>query len=353
MLSVKDLQKENKPLVTVITVTYNLIDNKRDKLIRQCLESVHKQRYPYIEHIVIDGASNDGTLLLLNKYVESGWITLYSEPDLGIYDAMNKGILKAKGKYVNILNSDDFFNDIDGIETSIKLLEENGADYSYADAYILKKSRNKSLWKGDISKLLIGEHYCHQTMLVKTTLLKDMGGFDLTYHVSADSDLMIRLYANNCKSIYVPCCFVTYRYGGYSFRHFEQIRIDHSTSFFNHIGCHKGLSKKDCFQYWQLRFIVEQSNEEQLELIRKIPDEFGKEYVEREFKIRNPLAGIPTERRRYYLLGCIPFLEMLYNENVYKYNLFGVLNVLKVTCHNGKWKYYFLGFIPILKVKCI
>lgn len=97
------------PLVTVITVTYNLIKGKREKFIIQCLESVHNQRYSNIEHIVIDGASDDGTLPLLKKYESLGWIKLFSEPDTGIYDAMNKGILKANGKYVSILNSDDFF----------------------------------------------------------------------------------------------------------------------------------------------------------------------------------------------------------------------------------------------------
>ena len=69
------------PLVTVITVTYNLIKGKREKFIIQCLESVHNQRYSNIEHIVIDGASDDGTLPLLKKYESLGWIKLFSEPD--------------------------------------------------------------------------------------------------------------------------------------------------------------------------------------------------------------------------------------------------------------------------------
>lgn len=108
----KFMEQKNEssiPLVTVITATYNLIKSKREKFIIQCLESVHNQHYSNIEHIVIDGASDDGTLPLLKKYESLGWIKLFSEPDTGIYDAMNKGILKANGKYVSILNSDDFF----------------------------------------------------------------------------------------------------------------------------------------------------------------------------------------------------------------------------------------------------
>ena len=210
MLKHMEQKNESTPLVTVITATYNLIENKRAKFIIQCLGSVHNQHYSNIEHIVIDGASNDGTLSLLKEYESQGWIKLFSEPDAGIYDAMNKGILKANGKYISILNSDDFFHDPEGIAISVKLLEENDADYSYADARVLKKSGRKFQWKGDLSKLLVGEHYCHQTMLVKTEVLRDMGGFDLSYRVSADSDLMIRLYALGYKHQYVPHCFVTY-----------------------------------------------------------------------------------------------------------------------------------------------
>ena len=142
----KFMEQKNEssiPLVTVITATYNLIKSKREKFIIQCLESVHNQHYSNIEHIVIDGASDDGTLPLLKKYESLGWIKLFSEPDTGIYDAMNKGILKANGKYVSILNSDDFFHDPEGIAISVRLLEENDADYSYADARVLKKLGRK------------------------------------------------------------------------------------------------------------------------------------------------------------------------------------------------------------------
>ena len=83
------------PKVTVVTVTRNLIKNGREQYFRQCLESVYEQVYSNVEHIVIDGASNDGTLDILKEYQKKKWITYYSEPDNGIYDAMNKGIKKA------------------------------------------------------------------------------------------------------------------------------------------------------------------------------------------------------------------------------------------------------------------
>ena len=351
MLKHMEQKNESTPLVTVITATYNLIENKRAKFIIQCLGSVHNQHYSNIEHIVIDGASNDGTLSLLREYESQGWIKLFSEPDAGIYDAMNKGILKASGKYISILNSDDFFHDPEGIAISVKLLEESDADYSYADARVLKKSGRKFQWKGDLSKLLVGEHYCHQTMLVKTEVLRDMGGFDLSYRVSADSDLMIRLYALGYKHQYVPHCFVTYRYGGYSFHYDAQSRKDHSTSFFHHIGCHIGLSEDDCFQLWQLKFITEQTYKEQLALVHKVPEEFGRDYVYAELKKRNPLGGKQPEKKRYYLFGFIPVFQVSFQKNTYTYSLFGIFDILNVTCFNGKWNYKLLGVIPILKVK--
>ena len=84
MLKHMEQKNESTPLVTVITATYNLIENKRAKFIIQCLGSVHNQHYSNIEHIVIDGASNDGTLSLLKEYESQGWIKLFSEPDAGI-----------------------------------------------------------------------------------------------------------------------------------------------------------------------------------------------------------------------------------------------------------------------------
>ena len=89
------------PLVTIVTITRNLVKEKREAFAKACIESVHFQSYPYIEHIIIDGASEDGTLEFLQSYVDKGYLTVYSEPDQGIYDAMNKGLARAKGKYIH------------------------------------------------------------------------------------------------------------------------------------------------------------------------------------------------------------------------------------------------------------
>lgn len=342
---------KNKPCVTIITATYNLIKNKRVKSIKECIESVHNQTYAHIEHIVIDGASNDGSLELLEKYADLGWITLYSEPDAGIYDAMNKGIFRANGKYLNILNSDDFFHDKRALEVNVEYLENAAADYTYGDARVLKTWGRTVLWKGDLSKLLIGSHYCHQTMFVKTDVLRSLGGFDTSYHVSADSDLMIRLYAQKYKVVQVPNCFLTYRKGGYSNQHEDQMRIEHSTSFFKHIGCNIGLSEKECFQLWHMQFFLEEPLDTQLELIYKVPIEFGTEILSREFMIRSPYGENVCSRKKIYLLGFLPLLELKRSKTEYSYFLFGVLNLMKIIDFNGRRKYYLLGYLLLLKIK--
>ena len=348
-------RKQQKPLVTVVTVTYNLLKSGRKKLIRQCIESVHSQTYPNIEHIIIDGASTDGTRELLEDYARKGWVTLYSEPDKGIYDAMNKGIAKANGLYVNFLNSDDYFHDEQGIAVSVEQLMKCDADYSFADTRMTQGKGKYSLWKGDISKLLIGVHYCHQTMLVKTEALRRIGGFDLSYPVSADSDMMIRLYALGYRHTYVPYCFLTYQKGGFSGENKAQSRIDHATAFFRHIGSRVGLTLSDCFLLWQQRFFEELPFDKRLRLIAKVPAEFGAEDLMKQI-ITNPHSEeymIPKQQLQFYLFGFIPLLSRKYRRNKTYYRLFNILRIMKKVEYNNKRKYYLFGFLPVWKVKVL
>lgn len=347
--------KQKEPLISIITVTYNLVEKHRESSIRQCIESVHQQTYPNIEHIIIDGASTDGTVELLNEYVDKGWITLYSEPDQGIYDAMNKGISKAHGALINFLNSDDYFHNNQGIKFSIEYLMKCEADYSFADTLILQDNGKKVLWKGDISKLLIGTHYCHQTMLVKTEVLKEINGFNTSYSVAADSDLMIRLYSKKYKYTYVPFCFLTYRLGGFSGENSNQIRIDHSTSFFRHIGANINLTPYDCFLLWQQHFFNETLLDKQLNLISKVPAEFGAEYLTSQLIDRILPYGrmdIP-HKLKFFLFGFIPILILnrKTKKNKTYYYLFNTIRIMKIVNYNTKRKFYLFGILPILKIK--
>ncbi|MGN0865815.1 MAG: glycosyltransferase family 2 protein [Akkermansia sp.] len=206
------------PLVSVVTVCYNLIKNGREAFFRQCADSVHRQNYPHIEHIVIDGGSHDGTVELLESYAQKGWLKYISEPDQGIYDAMNKGIRAAQGKYVAFLNSDDYWHNPDGVAASVDALESHGAAFSYAPHNRVSQTgeilvtANPSI--GVFAELM---PFSHQTMFTRRDVLLAHHGFDeKKYRLAADYDLILRILISGAKCIFVPCNFTSFRLDGIS-----------------------------------------------------------------------------------------------------------------------------------------
>ncbi len=205
------------PLVTVVTATYNLLSSGRAENIRQCLESVHSQSYPNIEHLVIDGASTDGTLELLREYEQKGWVRVVSEPDKGVYDAFNKGVQLARGKYCAFLNSDDFWHGSRGVEMSVHFLELGRGDFTYAPAtYIRPNGVDSYSCEPDIGAFFCMVPCNHQTMFYRTELLREFGYDAARYRLAADCDLTIRLMLAGRKGLYVPYNFTTFREGGIS-----------------------------------------------------------------------------------------------------------------------------------------
>lgn len=207
----------DKPKVTVITITYNLINAGRKEHFRQCVESVRNQTYENIEHIIIDGASSDGTLDLIDEYAHKGWLTCYSEKDNGVYDAMNKGIDQSHGDYINFLNSDDYFNNPDGIKLSLQSLLETDADYSFAKCvYINIQGEYLGIFNPVIESFLFRMPFCHQTMLIKKRTILNLDKFDENFNSAADFDFVMRLCLSGAKFVEVPLNFVSYRLGGLS-----------------------------------------------------------------------------------------------------------------------------------------
>lgn len=205
-----------KPLVTVITTTYNLVAGKRDEFLAQCLESVHAQDYENFEHIIIDGASDDGTLDILKEYEQKGWIKLYSEPDNGIYQAMNRGIDKANGKYIVFMNADDCFSSNSAISESVELLEKTRADVSFADVSYLHSDGTSKLWVGDLSIVFSAPPFCHQVMFTKTEVLKNIGYFNEKYKIVSDYEMIIRLVLGGYRFVHLNKNIATFRAGGCS-----------------------------------------------------------------------------------------------------------------------------------------
>ncbi len=207
----------DRPLVTVITATYNLVTSGRVEAFRQCLESVRAQTYEPLEHLIIDGASTDGTLELLREYEARGWVKVHSEPDKGIYDAFNKGIRLASGKYCAFLNSDDWWHGPRGVELSVHLLEKARGDFSYAPAtYAREDGSFIRASEPDMAAFFCFVPCNHQTMFYRTDVLREYLYDSASYRLAADYDLTTRLLLSGRRAVYVPLNFSTFRMGGIS-----------------------------------------------------------------------------------------------------------------------------------------
>ena len=182
-----------KPLITVITVVYNDVSN-----IEQTILSVINQIYPNLEYIIIDGGSTDGTVDVIKKYVNrlAYWI---SEPDKGIYDAMNKGVRKAKGKWVNFMNSGDLFASNDAVERIFNAKINDDIKVIYGSVF-LKKNGKRILQKPfPICRISNHMSFCHQASFTRT----DSVHFDLTYKIVADYKLFYDLYNSFGKTAFL------------------------------------------------------------------------------------------------------------------------------------------------------
>lgn len=207
------------PRVTIITVCYNCEDTLAD-----ALKSVANQTWPYVEHIVIDGASTDGSMAIIDRY-RSGLAKVVSEPDGGIYDAMNKGLQLATGDLVGFLNADDVLAHDRVIADIAEKAVHEAADVVYGDlVYVSSGNLGRVVrsWRsGRFSRrqLSLGWMPPHPTLYVRHTLMRKLGGFDISYKIAADYDLMLRcLREPGVKVSYLPQVLVKMRTGGASNR---------------------------------------------------------------------------------------------------------------------------------------
>lgn len=205
------------PKVSIVTCTRDIIRNGRREALEQCLLSVKEQRYAgEIEHIVIDGASTDGTLDLLRELAPD--VAAFSEPDKGIYDAMNKGLARVSGEYVAFLNSDDMYCSRMAVADSVRAMREQRAEASYADAFLVSRDGGEILasWRGSFDLVPFGQFPCHQTVFVKTERLREMGGFDTSLFCIADNSALCALYGRGVIFARVHDHIVRFRDGGFS-----------------------------------------------------------------------------------------------------------------------------------------
>lgn len=203
--------------ISIITVVWN---NK--ETIKDAIDSVLNQKYNNIEYIIVDGASNDGTVEIVESYGEK--INKFvSEKDNGLYDAMNKGLALVTGDIVGILNSDDFYIDEFVIEKVVKEFEEKQVDSVYADLVFVKpENLDKTIRYYDSSyftpdRFAYGWMPAHPTFFVKREIYEKYGMFRTDYKIAADYELLTRFLGKNKISCsYINKVIVKMRIGGAS-----------------------------------------------------------------------------------------------------------------------------------------
>ncbi|MFQ5469000.1 MAG: glycosyltransferase family 2 protein [Gammaproteobacteria bacterium] len=210
--------------ISVITVAFNAVST-----IEETICSVQAQNYSDIEHIIVDGCSTDGTLEIIEKCIDKQ-TRLISEPDEGIYDAMNKGLSLASGDVVGFLNADDFYPNESVLGDVAKVFLNENIDACYGDlVYVSNQNPTKIVryWKSSSFSIgLFRKGWCppHPTFFVRSLIYKKYGGFDLKYKMGNDVELMMRFMERyKIKSIYLSKVLVKMRMGGVSNKSIKNI----------------------------------------------------------------------------------------------------------------------------------
>lgn len=241
------------PKISIITATWNC-----ESTVQQCIESYKSQQYENKELIVIDGDSTDKTIDIIKANTETinKWI---SEPDRGIYNALNKGIAMANGDIIGFLHADDFFNDQLVLSRIADAFTKMNIDAVYGDLVYIDKDIQSKIVRTWISKpfkecmLDNGWMPPHPTLYVRSTHYKTILGFDESYKISADYDSIHRLFRiKNFKSYYINEILIRMRTGGSSNKSLRNIFRKTTEDF--------SLLRKNGYSFYQAAYIVINKN---------------------------------------------------------------------------------------------
>lgn len=225
-------------VISIITATYNSA-----RTVRDTFNSILRQSYTNYEYIVVDGGSKDGTVDIIHEYepLFGGKMKWISEPDKGIYDAMNKGIRMATGDVVGILNSDDFYTSSNILSSVAAELKDGKLDAVYGDIHYVRDYDLKKCVRYYSSRpfhrcwMRFGFMPAHPSFYCRRELYERYGMYDLEYKVAADFECLLRfIYIHRIKTKYLPLDFVTMRTGGAStsgMASHKRIMYDHLRAF--------------------------------------------------------------------------------------------------------------------------
>lgn len=203
--------------ISIVTISFN-----SEKTIEDTILSVIGQTCEHVEYIIIDGGSKDKTMEIVNRHKDK-ISKIISEPDKGIYDAMNKGVHAATGDVVGILNSDDVYANRDVLKKVIAKFEEDNCDAVYSDLVYVDREdtgKVKRYWKsGEYKKGIFKKGWMppHPTFFVKKKCYNDYGVYNTDLKSSADYELMLRfLHKHEISVSYLPEVITRMRVGGES-----------------------------------------------------------------------------------------------------------------------------------------
>lgn len=206
--------------LSIITVTYN-----SERTLRDTMESILSQTFQDFEYIIVDGSSKDATLDIIREYepLFRGKMRYVSEPDKGIYDAMNKGFAMATGDVIGILNSDDFFTSDDVLQAVVDGFAGEYVDAVYADIHFVGTddlTKCVRYYSSSVFRpwmMRFGMIPAHPSFYCRKAVYDQYGSFDTTYRIAADFEILLRLiFIHRIRTRYVKKDFVTMRLGGAS-----------------------------------------------------------------------------------------------------------------------------------------
>jgi len=214
--------------ISIITATFN-----SGKFIESCINSILKQNYKKFEIIIIDGLSTDSTIKKIKTLLDkNNNIKIFSEKDLGIYHALNKGIEKANGDIIGFVHSDDLLHNKNVLSNIIDVFKNSNTDGVYGDLqYVEKQNTNKVIryWKSkDFKPNLINKGWTppHPTLYLRKKVYEKHGLFDLNYKISSDYDFMTKIFMDNTFNFkYIPKVITKMRVGGISNKNIKNVLI--------------------------------------------------------------------------------------------------------------------------------
>jgi glycosyltransferase involved in cell wall biosynthesis len=211
--------------ISIITAVFN-----RVATIGNAMDSVKRQTLADVEHLIIDGQSTDGTLEEIERN-RTAAATLISEPDEGIYDALNKGMRMARGDILGLVHSDDFLAHDRVLERIAEAFADPSIDAVYGDLdYVAADNPNRIIrrWRAGTfmpRKLRLGWMPPHPTLFIRRRVVEAFGAYDTQYRIAADYDAILRWFGGGIRATYIPEVLVKMRMGGESNRSLERILL--------------------------------------------------------------------------------------------------------------------------------